>query len=140
MEPTNNEVGNAWTLYVLGQLSEAWPRRVDFNAMDLSTETGMAPVLDREVEETFDDLFRWLKSEGFIEYSQDGEGWVVDVNITTKAMDAIGHALPTAKNGAGAHLKKIAVGAGSTAGQAVIAETIGQVIGAAARSFAGGGA
>ncbi|MEC5292992.1 MULTISPECIES: hypothetical protein [unclassified Aurantimonas] len=135
---TNNDIGKTWTLYALGQLSEAWPRRLDFNALDLGTETGVGTELDSESEEVFDDLFRWLMSEGFVHFKQGSEGAAYGVQLTTKAMDAIGHTLPTTKGAVGTQLKTIAAGAGSAAGQAIIAETIGQLIGAAARSFAGG--
>ena len=138
MTQTNNEIGRAWTLYVLGQLSDTWPRRVDFNAEDLVERTELGSDLEEdEANEMFDDLFRWLQSERFIAFNQAGEGWVVDVALTTKAMDAIGHAIPTDNGAAGTRLKKIVGGAGSTAGQAIISETIGQIIGAAARSFNG---
>jgi len=138
MSLTNNEIGKTWTLYALGQLSEAWPRRLDFNGMDLSVQCGVGPDLGDEAE-LFDDLFLWLKNEGFVHFTQDSEGEAYGVHLTSKAMDAIGHAMPTDKGAVGTQLKTIAAGAGSTAGQAVIAETIGQLIGAAARGFAGGG-
>lgn len=140
MTLSNNEIGKAWTLQVLAQLSDAWPRRVDFNALDLATKTEVGPEIDEEAEELFDDLFRWLRNEGFVSFTQDGEGWVVDVQLTSRAMEAIGHALPTDKEAVGTQLKKIAAGAGSETGRAIIAETVGQFIGAAARGFTGGGA
>lgn len=135
------EVGKVWTLYILGQLAESWPRRVSFNAMDLSTKTGVEPVLEGDLDETFFGTLDWLRNEGLIRYQDNmlGDGWVEDVQITAKAMDAIGHALPTEKSGVGKHLKTIAAGAGSAAGQAVISETVGLFIGAAARGFTGGG-
>jgi hypothetical protein len=136
------EVGKVWTLYILGQLAESWPRRVSFNAMDLSTKTGVEPMLESDLDETFFGTLDWLRNEGFVRYQDNmmGEGWVEDVQITAKAMDAIGHALPTYKGQVGKHLKTIAAGAGSAAGQAAISETMGLVVGAAARAFLGGGA
>lgn len=99
----------------------------------------MGPEIDEEAEELFDDLFRWLRNEGFVSFTQDGEGWVVDVQLTSRAMEAIGHALPTDKGAVGTQLKKIAAGAGSETGRAIIAETVSQFIGAA-RGYTGGGA
>ena len=122
---------------MLAQLSDAWPRRVDFNALDLGTKTEARPEVEEEAEELFDDLFRWLRNEGFVTFIQDGEGWAVDVQITSKAMDAIGHAMPTDKGPVGTQLQKIAAGAGPETGRAIIAETVGQLIGAAARAFTG---
>lgn len=135
------EVGKVWTLYILGQLAEAWPKRVSFNAMDLSTKTGVEPVLDSDLDETFFGTFDWLRNEGFVRFQDNmlGEGWVEDVQITAKAMDAIGHALPTDQGKVGKQLKSIAAGAGTAAGQAAISETMGLVVGAAARALLGGG-
>lgn len=139
MALSNNDIGKTWTLHTLAQLSDVWPRRLDFNSLDLGTQTGVRPESEQEVEEVFDDLFRWLRHEGFVSFTQDGEGWAADVQLTSKAMEAIGHALPTDKGAVGKQLRAIAAGAGSEVGRAVIAETVGLFIGAAARGFAGGG-
>ncbi len=142
MQYDDTEVGKAWTLYILGTLAEDWPRRVSFDANILIENTQVHPRGSSDVDETFYGLIDWLENEGLIRFDRKtlGDSWVEDVQITAKAMDAIGHALPTAKGGAGAHLKSIAVGAGSEAGKAAIAETVGLVIGAAVRSFTGAGA
>lgn len=141
MDVDDPEVGKVWTLHVLGQLSEAWPRRVSFNAMDMGNETSVAPIIDSELDDIFFGIFDWLRNEGFVRYANNsmGDGWVVDVQITAKAMDAIGHALPTEKGKAGKQLKSIAAGAGTVAGQAAISETVGLFIGAATRGLLGGG-
>jgi hypothetical protein len=136
-EHTNNEVGEAWTLFVLGELADEWPRRVDFNAMDLETATGIGPRKD--AEELFDDLFLWLRDQRLISFTQVAdEGNAFDVSLTDRGFDAIGHSLGIEKRKTGSMLKKIAAGAATEAGRTTITETIGQLIGALVRGVAGG--
>ncbi len=135
---TNNEIGNAWMLHVFGQLSEAWPHGVDLSSDDLVTATGVGPDNEDAVTEMFDNLLAWLRDEGLVRFTQSTEGAAYDVQLTVKAMDLIGHTMPTDNGPAGAQLKTIAADVGTTAGRAAIAETVGQLIGAAARTFAGG--
>ncbi|GGF24175.1 hypothetical protein GCM10011321_14420 [Youhaiella tibetensis] len=109
--------------------------------MDPFTKTGIEPVLDSDLDETFFGTFDWLRNEGFVRFQHNmlGDWWVEDVQITAKAMDAIDHALPTDQGKVGKQLKSIAAGAGTPAGQAAISETVGLVVRIAARAFLGGG-
>ena len=68
----NRDIGNAWTAHILGVLFENWPKRQDFNALDLSTKA-LALPRDEE-EELFDDLIRFLADENYIRVGQSSEG------------------------------------------------------------------
>lgn len=137
-QATNNEIGEAWTLYILGQLAEEWPRRVDFNAMDLGTRTESSPLGDEE--DLFDHLMEWLRDHGLIGFNQAIEGNAYDVWITDRGLGIIGHTLDIEKRQWGPKLKTLAKGAASETGRAAIAETVGLLIGATARGFSGAGA
>jgi hypothetical protein len=65
---SNGEVGKVWTAYIVGELYELWPRRRDFNSLDVSVATGDEPRADPE--EFFDDLMMWLKDNDFVRFRQ----------------------------------------------------------------------
>lgn len=133
-KPSNREIGQAWTAFILGELFEEWPRKVDFNAMDLATATGLGPVTDEE--EMFDGLFDWLRDEGFVRFEQRTEGNVYAVTLTKRGIDVLRQNLGVdLKEPLGSKLRSMAKSAGSQAGRAAIGEAIGQVIGAAMRAM-----
>jgi hypothetical protein len=86
--PTNNEVGAAWTAYILGELYADWPRRCDFNCMDVGRAVDVSPRV--EAEELFDDLLMWLKDSGFVAFSQATEGQAFDVALTERGFAILG--------------------------------------------------
>lgn len=132
--PTNREIGHAWTAHILGELFDEWPRRVDFNAMDIETSTEVGPRKDGE--DFFDHLFEWLKDEGFVRFTQATEGNVYDVSLTEKGVNILGQKLGIeAKEPIGTQLKGIAKSAGSEAGRAAISEAVGYVIGGAIKAM-----
>lgn len=83
--------------FISGTLADEWPRRIGFDTNLLIENTEVRPLGLSDLDETFYGLIDWLATEGFIRFDrkEQGESWVEDVQITAKAMDAIGHALPT---------------------------------------------
>lgn len=132
---TNNEIGNAWALFVLGDLAEAWPRTRDYYAEGLIEATSATP--EDDVGAFLNDLFAWMKTEGFIDVPTDTDGSAFDVSITSKGLDAIGRKMNVGRSQVGATLKRIAGGGASEVGRSAIAETMGLLIGAAAKGLAG---
>ena len=140
-EPTNREIGQAWTAYMLGELYEEWPRQLDFNSLDLGTKTGIEPRKDPE--EMFDHLVEWLRDNHLIRFKGwEGEGSVSGVSLTERGVAILGEDLGLQKEATkepiGSVLKRVAKGAASEAGRAAIAETMGTLIGSAAKALGGG--
>lgn len=131
---SNREIGQAWAAHVLGELFDAWPRRVDFNAMDIETATEIGPK--SEPEDFFDHLFDWLRDEGFVRFGQGTEGNVYDVALTEKGVSILGQNLGIAAGEPiGLRLKGIAKNAASEAGRAAISEAVGYVLGGAIKAI-----
>jgi hypothetical protein len=86
--PTNSEVGAAWTAYILGELYTDWPRRRDFNCMDVGHAVDISPRVD--AEELFDDLLMCLRDNGFVSFNQAAEGNAFDVALTEKGFAILG--------------------------------------------------
>jgi hypothetical protein len=127
--PSNNEVGQIWTAYIVGELYELWPRRRDFNSMDVSVATGDEPREDPE--EFFDDLIMWMKDNNLVRFGQATEGCAFGVALTEKGFDVLGRHAPGIDRPLGTKLKEAATGAGKDAGRAVIASLVGAMVGGA---------
>ncbi len=135
-ELSNREIGNLWMTYILSELYEAWPRRIDLSAEMARNETGEA--VDEE-DEFFDDLILWLEREGYIRTSQESpEGIAYGAALTNK-----GHALLLEKE-AGARtmgermkdqLASVAKEGVSSAKSEIIGQLVGAIIGAAAKQI-----
>lgn len=131
--PSDSEVGGAWTAYVLGELFDKWPRRLDFNALDVASVT-ISPRNDPE--ELFDDLFNWLNANGYIHIGQDaGEGHALLVSLTNQGFSILGQKPKGFEQPLGRKLKTAAAAIGSQTGGAVISELIGTMVGAASKQF-----
>lgn len=124
--PTDQEVGRAWTAYIVGELFEAWPRRCDFSALDLGRATGVSARNDEE--ELFDDLAKWLLDNGFIRFDQASEGAAYGVALTEKGFAVLGRNAPGTERPLGAKLKEAATGAGKDAARATLASLIGVMV------------
>jgi hypothetical protein len=59
----NRKRGNVWMVYILSELYDEWPRRLDLSAEMIRDATGQH--VDEE-EEFFDDLSSWLDNEGHV--------------------------------------------------------------------------
>lgn len=134
---SNREIGNAWISYVLGELYDDWPRKRDFDHLQLASQTGISPV--RESEQLFDDLIEWLAAEGYIRRPEQAlpEGCAVDIALTEKGYLVLGSMPDSLSEPLGRRLKQAAMTAGSSAGKEAIAGLVGQTIGAAAKAFSG---
>jgi hypothetical protein len=86
--PTDGDAGKAWTAYILGELYTDWPRKRDFNALDVGVATELSPLADSE--NLFDDLLEWLKKNAYVDFSQAAEGAVFDVALTEKGFAVLG--------------------------------------------------
>jgi hypothetical protein len=86
--PTNNEVGIAWTAYILGELYTDWPRRRDFNWMDVGRAIDVSPRV--EPEEMFDELLMWLRDNGYVAFDQAVDENALDVALTDRGFAALG--------------------------------------------------
>ncbi|MEY9785420.1 hypothetical protein [Sinorhizobium fredii] len=133
-KPTNREIGQAWTAYILGELFESWPRRLDLNRMDLETKTSIGPR--DEPEAMFDDLVAWLSDNNLIALQDWGDGNAYNVSLTDRGLAILGESLGLEQKPVGSVLRKVASGAASETGRALIAETVGLIIGSAGRAFA----
>ncbi|MGY2936001.1 hypothetical protein ACVWZ6_005603 [Bradyrhizobium sp. GM6.1] len=102
--PDDQDVGRAWTAYIVGELFEAWPRRCDFSALDLGRATGVSPRKDEE--ELFDDLSKWLLDNGFIHFDQATEGAAFGVALTEKGFAVLGRNAPGTEKPLGTKLKE----------------------------------
>ncbi|MGK9234764.1 hypothetical protein KXS07_23655 [Inquilinus limosus] len=136
-EPTNREIGQAWTAYMLGELFEAWPRQQQFDHEELEAETGIGP--EHEKAAFFHDLAEWLRDNGLVQVKKWGIGGAYGVSLTQYGVAILGKDLglqqEAAKEPIGSVLKRVAKGAASEAGRAAIAETMGTLIGATARAL-----
>jgi hypothetical protein len=133
-ETSDKDVGNAWTAFILGQLFESWPRRQDFNTMDVSTATGTAPRTDPE--ELFDDLLMWLDRNRYIHIDQHGsEGNAYGVSLTNEGFAVLGQQPHSLDRPLGTKMKEAASSIGGDVRGATIAELIGTLVGAAAKQF-----
>lgn len=131
--PSDSEVGGAWTAYVLGELFERWPRRLDFNALDVASAT-ISPR--NEPEELFDDLFNWLHINGYVHIGQQGgEGHAYLVSLTNQGFSVLGQQPKGLDQPLGKKLKSAAASVGSDTRGAVISELIGTMVGAASKQF-----
>lgn len=125
-EKSNGEIGKVWTAYILGELFEAWPRRCDFNAMDIGVATGEEPRSDPE--EFFNHLLDWLRDNGFVRLGESIDGAVYDVALTEKGCNVLGRTVPGTERTLGAKLKEVASGAGKDAGRAVVSSLISTLL------------
>lgn len=136
MALSNRDVGNAWTAAILGALYEEWPRRLDFNAMDLETTTGATPK--HESEELFDDLLQWLEDNGFIRSSDQEapEGNIYGVALTERGHSILGGTPASLDRPLGTKLAEVATAAGAEVSKASIGQLVALAIGTAAGTFA----
>jgi hypothetical protein len=138
---SNREVGNAWTSFILGELYESWPMRIDLNHLDVGSKTNVSPASDGEI--LFDDLISWLEAEGYIRTSpQDApEGNVYGVALTSKGYKILGNIPDSLNKPLGSRLKEAAFEAGKEgamkAGKESVAALIGMTFGAAIKTWAG---
>ena len=117
--PSNRDVGNAWTAFVLAELFEEWPARVDLDWMRVQEQTGLSPRKDGD--EMFDGLIEWLRNEGYIRFGQTSDtGQFYDVTLTEKGFTVLGKKLDALQPALGDQLKAAAKGAGSEAGKATL--------------------
>ncbi|ABD08420.1 conserved hypothetical protein [Rhodopseudomonas palustris HaA2] len=136
---SNREVGNAWTSFILGELYESWPMKINLNHLDIGSRTKVAPVRDEEI--LFDDLISWLEAEGYIRTSpQDApEGNVFGVALTSKGYEILGNIPDSLSKPLGVRLKEAALEAGKDgamkAGKESIAALIGMTFGAAIKTL-----
>lgn len=126
METTDQDIGRAWTAYILGELFEAWPRRLDFHSLDVSSATGVSPRKDEE--ELFNDLVGWLLDNGFVRIGQATEGAAFGVALTEKGFAVLGRNAPGTERPLGAKLKEAAAGVGKDAARATLASLIGAMV------------
>ncbi|MCQ1766141.1 hypothetical protein NOJ28_11400 [Neorhizobium galegae] len=133
-ETSDKDVANAWTAFILGQLFESWPRRQDFNAMDVGVATSFAPRSDPE--ELFDDLLMWLDRNHYIHIDQHGsEGNAYGVSLTNEGLKVLGQQPQSLDRPLGTRMKEAAASIGGEVRGATIAELIGTLVGAAAKQF-----
>lgn len=131
--PSDKDVGGAWAAHILGELFEAWPRRLDFNAMDIAEAT-IAP--SDEPEDLFDGLVNWLYLNGYIHVGQQGpEGSVLLVSLTNYGFSVLGQKPKGLDQPLGTKLKTAAQSIGSETKSAAISELIGTLVGAAAKQI-----
>jgi len=133
--PTNSEVGAAWTAYLLGELYADWPRRRDFNYMDVGRAIDISPRI--EAEELFDDLLVWLKDNCFVAFTQAADGNALDVALTEKGFAILGKKWLETKRSLGAQMKDAAVSAGKDAGRAIVASLVGAMVSGTITAFKG---
>ena len=87
--------------------------------------------------EYINEVTSWLVREGFLHQIIE-KGWGTEYQLTGKALTVL-NAMPSGLSQTlGKKLSTAVKDAGTAAGRSVISETVGQIIGAAARSFAGG--
>lgn len=131
--PSDKDVGGAWAAHILGELFEAWPRRLDFNAMDVAAAT-MSPK--DEPEDLFDGLVNWLYLNGYIHIGQQGpEGSALLVSLTSYGFSVLGQKPKGLDQPLGTKLRSAAASIGSETKSAAISELIGTLVGAAAKQF-----
>jgi hypothetical protein len=127
---SNRDIGNAWTAEILGALFESWPKRQDFNALDLSA-TGILPRSE-EAEELFHDLILWLEQENYITVGhRNVAGNAYQVALTGKGYSVLGSMPASLSQPLGSRLKDVAKEAGSEAGRQTIAGVVAMALGAA---------
>ncbi len=117
--PTNNEVGAAWTAYILGELYTDWPRRRNFNWMDVGRAVDVSPGV--EGDELLDDLLMWLRDSGFVAFSQAIEGEAFNVALTERGFAILGKRAIESEASLGSSMKEAAKSAGKDAGRAGLA-------------------
>jgi len=132
--PSNPEIGNAWTAAILGTLFERWPKRQDFNVMDVSTKTGVH-ALESEEEELFDDLILFLEQELYINVGQRSGGNALGVALTGKGYAVLGSTPESLAEPLGNRLKAVATGAATEGGRQAIATAVGLAFGAAVKAL-----
>jgi len=125
--PTNNEIGKAWTAYILGELFESWPATLNFNILDTSQATGVAPAEDEEIE-FFISLTDWLRDNGYISFEQSSENQVYNVALTEKGFAILDEKPIGTERSLGTRMKEAATTAGKDAGRAVIASLVGAMV------------
>ena len=105
---SNRDIGNAWISYILGELYDQWPRRIDLNAMEVASKTETPPRF--EDEDLFDDTIDWLKSEGYIRTSNQAapEGMVFGAALTEKGYAVLGSTPDSLSSPFGLRLKEAA--------------------------------
>lgn len=124
--PTNSEVGAAWTAYILGELYTDWPRRRDFNSMDVGRAVDISPRI--EPEELFDDLLVWLRDNGFVAFNQATEGEAFNVALTERGFAVLGKRAIEHEPSLGSRMKEAAKSAGKDASRAVLASLVGAMV------------
>jgi hypothetical protein len=133
--PTNNEVGTAWTAYILGELYTDWPRRRDFNWMDVGRAVDVSPRV--EPEEMFDELLMWLRDNGFVAFDQSVDGNAFNVALTDRGFAVLGKKAIENEPSLGSAMKEAAKSAGKDAGRAVVASLVGAMVSAAISAMKG---
>lgn len=121
-EPSSRDIGNAWIAHILGELFDQWPRRADFNAMDVRRETRLGPRVDEE--DLFDDLLLWLRDNGFVRYEQSSEGNAFAVALTEKGFAVLGTTPVTFEKPLGAKMKEAARAAAGDARKTLISSLV----------------
>jgi hypothetical protein len=124
--PTNNEAGAAWTAYILGELYIDWPRRRDFNWMDVGRTVDVSPRV--EPEELFDELLMWLRDNGFVVFDQLVDGNAFNIALTEKGFAILGKTSIETERSLGSRMKDAATSAGKDAGRAIVASLVGAMV------------
>lgn len=125
--PKNRDVANAWISYILGELYDEWPRRLDFNSMDVGKATGTEARW--EEESLFDDTVRWLQNNGYLLVGQDGdEGNVYGVELTEKGYLLLGSKPESLSEPLGDKMKEAAKAGAAEAGKSVLSNLVGMLM------------
>ncbi|MDI6027918.1 hypothetical protein QBK99_17145 [Corticibacterium sp. UT-5YL-CI-8] len=129
MAQNYRDVANTWIAHVLGELYQQWPRRSDFNALDVATATGSSK--GEEDPELFDDTIIWLRNNGYIRHSDqsspDEGGWL-EVELTEKSVLLLGKLPDSLQEPLGARMSKAAQAGASESGKAMIGSLVATLI------------
>ncbi|RWB50731.1 hypothetical protein [Mesorhizobium sp.] len=125
--PKNRDIANAWISYILGELYSEWPRRLDFNAMDVGKATGTEARWEDET--LFDDMIRWLQNNGYILVGQEGDDWsVYGVELTEKGYLLLGSKPESLSEPLGDKMKEAAKVGAAEAGKSVVSNLVGMLM------------
>lgn len=126
---TDAEIGGVWTAYILGELHQKWPRRLDFDVDAIGAATKCKP--DCEENDFFDDLTLWLSANGYIRPNDRSEGAIYYTSLTEKGFAALRKTPPGFDKPLGEKLLGAAKTTAGEARSATIAALISALIDAA---------
>lgn len=133
---SNREAGNIWAGWIIANLVECWPKRVDIDLGQVITTTNVTVKNEEDELDVVLDLIRWLVREKYISVEGIDLGGGVHFATVTKKSLALLNEIPPSLNGKklGDAMIEAAKDIGKESAKSSIADLFGQFLGGIVKS------